>query len=568
MSERKNIDKLFQEKFKDFEMNPPEHTWPEIEARLKEKKDRKIIPFWWRFAGIAAALLIGFGITDQLGLFHNGSRPKNSVVYEDNPKSDDSSGLKKGNGKSEIGNPNSASASETAVAASENQTSKSDKTRKNAMQTQTGVSEKDKADKIKIPLQRDKNQGVAVVNVENRKNDVSGEKKAKRKVGGNLNKYNKSEQAIAGSMYDKPLRKSKKSGDANKSTMTGTGSNILENFATNKAVANKEQQESKTDPAKAIQNTTDVKSETTGKLQNQSIAEKSKTADDKANPVAATDTKNQEKKLDSTAIATVVPNALEELLKEKENKVTKEPKLNRWQITSNVAPIYFGSTSKGSPIDSTFAGNSKEYNTNVGFGLGVNYAVNKKFTVRTGINKVSMNYNTNDVQLYAGLQGSGLGNVDTSDENSFLNLGRQAQSRNSSRSEEQPANATQLSTDKFEGHINQKMGYIEVPVEVSYAVIDSKIGVNVIAGVSTLFLNENKIVVISDGLATTLGEANNLNKTHFSSNIGLGVKYSITRTLQANFEPMFKYQLNTFSKDSGNFKPYIFGLYTGLSFRF
>jgi len=56
MSERKNIDKLFQEKFKDFEAEPSAEMWPRIEAKLKEKKDRKIIPFWWKLSGVAAAL--------------------------------------------------------------------------------------------------------------------------------------------------------------------------------------------------------------------------------------------------------------------------------------------------------------------------------------------------------------------------------------------------------------------------------------------------------------------------------------------------------------------------------
>jgi hypothetical protein len=112
------------------------------------------------------------------------------------------------------------------------------------------------------------------------------------------------------------------------------------------------------------------------------------------------------------------------------------------------------------------------------------------------------------------------------------------------------------------------MGYLEVPIELSYAIVDKKFGINVIGGVSTLFLNENKITVVSDGLITNLGEANNLNKTHFSTNVGLGMRYRFYKAFQANFEPMFKYQINTFSKGDGNFKPYFLGLYTGVSYSF
>src|SRR5690606_8561188 len=107
------------------------------------------------------------------------------------------------------------------------------------------------------------------------------------------------------------------------------------------------------------------------------------------------------KNLDTTAIATVVPNTLEELLNEKENNVTtEEQKVNRWQLSSNVAPIYFSSTSNGSPIDPEFSENNKEFKQNMTYGLGVRYAINKKLSVRTGVNSIAMEYNTNDVVIY------------------------------------------------------------------------------------------------------------------------------------------------------------------------
>ena len=41
--ERKNIDRLFQEKFKDFEVHPPEETWNAIEAKLNKKEKKRIL---------------------------------------------------------------------------------------------------------------------------------------------------------------------------------------------------------------------------------------------------------------------------------------------------------------------------------------------------------------------------------------------------------------------------------------------------------------------------------------------------------------------------------------------
>ena len=71
MSDKKHIDRLFQERFKDFEATPSDAVWENIEAELnKKKKKRRIIPLWWRYAGIAALLVLLLTIG---GLFLNSS---------------------------------------------------------------------------------------------------------------------------------------------------------------------------------------------------------------------------------------------------------------------------------------------------------------------------------------------------------------------------------------------------------------------------------------------------------------------------------------------------------------
>src|SRR5690606_36279034 len=58
MSDKKHIDRLFQEAFKDFEETPNDAVWEQIEAKLKQKKKRRVIPIWWRYGGVAALLLL------------------------------------------------------------------------------------------------------------------------------------------------------------------------------------------------------------------------------------------------------------------------------------------------------------------------------------------------------------------------------------------------------------------------------------------------------------------------------------------------------------------------------
>jgi hypothetical protein len=105
-------------------------------------------------------------------------------------------------------------------------------------------------------------------------------------------------------------------------------------------------------------------------------------------------------------------------------------------------------------------------------------------------------------------------------------------------------------------------------MEMSYSVINQKLGIEVLGGFSTMFLSQNEVNIVSSGLDMSIGEANNLNSIHFSGNLGFGIKYNIWKKLAAKIEPVFKYQFNTFSNNDGNFRPYVFGVYSGFSYTF
>ena len=121
---------------------------------------------------------------------------------------------------------------------------------------------------------------------------------------------------------------------------------------------------------------------------------------------------------------------------------------------------------------------------------------------------------------------------------------------------------------EFDGRMVQQMGYVEVPVELSYALVNKKFGVNVIGGFSSLFLVDNAVSLESQGFVTEMGEANNVNDINFSANAGIGLDYQFSPKIRFSLEPVFKYQLNTFSDTAGDFRPYTIGVYSGVNFRF
>ena len=53
MSDKKHIDRLFQEGFKDFEATPSDAVWKNIEANLNEKKKNGVL---FQFGGVMPVL--------------------------------------------------------------------------------------------------------------------------------------------------------------------------------------------------------------------------------------------------------------------------------------------------------------------------------------------------------------------------------------------------------------------------------------------------------------------------------------------------------------------------------
>lgn len=62
MNNFKNIDRLFQEKLKDYEVSPPNKVWSGIENNLTVIPQKRRIPVWVKFASIAALILLFISI--------------------------------------------------------------------------------------------------------------------------------------------------------------------------------------------------------------------------------------------------------------------------------------------------------------------------------------------------------------------------------------------------------------------------------------------------------------------------------------------------------------------------
>ena len=546
MKDHKNIERLFQEKFKDFEAIPPQESWNIIASRLNEKKKKKrIIPIWFQLSGIAASFIIIGALIWNFQSNQNTNSPNNSnetvVVGVDNSNSKD----KKSNTDF---NNNETLRPEKNIENSENNTIKFDSKRIDFEKSNPIVISNEKSN---IRYKDKKNNSFESKNTLDTKN---------KKRYPNYNNKESNHEIVANS-------KAKRNKSSKKNLFLET-----DLIATTKKNKNSKlnPNHNTTTSKKGLINSDKInsffdKTETNTNYVNTSNDSLAQTKDTITAVLALSENIITN---DSTLVAEISPeiNPLEELLKEKEagkNEVEKEKeKRNRWAVSTNASPVYFNSISEGSSLDSQFSKNSKEFETTMSYGIGAVYQISNKFSFKTGVNTLTFNYNTDNVLFNTRLN-SVTNNIKTLDRNS--NSENLAFSAINSKSD--LGDALILLTES-KGSIKQELSYVEVPLELSYKILDKKFGIDLIGGVSTLFLNANSISLISDGMEMNIGKANNLNDIHFSSNVGLGFKYNFWKSFNANFQPMFKYQINTFSENSGNFKPYFIGLYTGVSFSF
>ncbi len=121
----------------------------------------------------------------------------------------------------------------------------------------------------------------------------------------------------------------------------------------------------------------------------------------------------------------------------------------------------------------------------------------------------------------------------------------------------------------FDSEIKQSFEYIEIPLLISYKVIDRIIDFQLLGGVSTNLLVGNNVFTEFDGQRISLGKTADISKISYSSVVGFGIEYGFSDQLSFSIEPTFKYYLNSFSNGNRlHVHPFSIGLFSGVSYKF
>lgn len=481
MKEKKNIDRLFQEKFKNFEAHPSERVWAGI-VKNQKKDNRRVIPLWWRVGGIAAGLVLLFGLGTLL--LPSDSTEATPLVNQDTitTQSDTNQSVVKNSidtREQQTSDQTTITSNEQVIAATNssqrNSQSKSNiTTTSNASGLKSGKTSRSNSKINTSPLSSESNGLIAYSDVNNTTTS-SGEKKATT-----TNQVTKDQKTTIGK-EDKPTT-----------------------IAANETVATKEKD----------------------------LVEEAKQI---------------------------------ELSKEENTVALEEENTNnsRWDVGAVAAPVYYGDFG-GSGLDKQFADNDKSGDVNLSYGVQVSYAVSPKLKIRTGVNNVDLSYNTNDISFSTNSLGRALRGVNYADNAKTIAIADNSTTQNNFNAEGAIPNIGVTAN----GSLQQQLSYLEVPLEAVYVISDKRVGVSLVGGVSTLFLNNNEVILSSNEFSTNLGTASGVNDVSFTTNIGVGLDYKMTDKVIFNIEPSLKYQLNSFDNTVVDFQPYYLGVYTGVRYKF
>jgi hypothetical protein len=115
----------------------------------------------------------------------------------------------------------------------------------------------------------------------------------------------------------------------------------------------------------------------------------------------------------------------------------------------------------------------------------------------------------------------------------------------------------------------QSFEYLEIPFNVRYKVIDRAIDMQLMGGFSTNLLVNNSVSVIAGDQVIPIGEVQDIRTINYSGNAGVGLVYDLFENFSLSVEPRFRYYLNSINASNLPVtRPYSFGFYTGVNYRF
>lgn len=256
---------------------------------------------------------------------------------------------------------------------------------------------------------------------------------------------------------------------------------------------------------------------------------------------------------------------------------------HKWVVGAAVSPTYSVNNAEHSTLYAqNMVKNDSKNSVNMGGGFSLELKTKKRWSVQSGVYYTPMGQsssNNNSREMLASVpmnDSPQYFNTSVKTNNGTLELNGTAGiiKLNNIPSELQVEGS--LDRETFapkalvsNAEFDQNFEYLEVPLIVKYQLLDSQFGIQLMSGLSSHMLIGNSVYINQNGDRNRVGETLGMTKFTYSGLIGIGMSYSLGSNLFFNIEPRMKYYFQSLNDSPGvAYKPYSFGIYTGLSFAF
>jgi hypothetical protein len=562
----------------DFSSIPPPELWDAIEAQLEKPKKKKRALVWWT---VAASLVVGLSIPTilyfnsnqsnilELNIENNGDgvvlqndlkTKKNSNVNERETRVSNNAVKMKSQGESST--ENSSAKNKQVLLGNSNSV---------ATKTDPVISTSTNGNSVFSNLNTKKNKSGIVIN----------DKSATNEIVSNVNSFANSSKSSSVGQTTSSFQKS--NSDQNNETILSIGTSAVVASEHNKGkVGNSSKSSSVGQTTSSFQKSnSDQNNETilsrgtsaaiASKLNNgnvENVNSKSIASSQNSkvlelnNKVIAENTNTQDSLTTIKKEVAQLEQALADLDKDKSKKKTESAVIDKWSLQ-----VFAGLMSSDNFTNEKALGSTVASKQSSGYGVKTNYKLNKKWAVSSGFKINELGQKIEGVSYYErgdmNTKASGVFPLvsNNSPQNSII--------KNTTivfvytNKDYLYATDSKTNTSFETGNVTQNLKYFEMPLEISYALLNKKktyIGMNTGGFVGKLISND----VLLNG--NSIGENNNVNEFVYGTVLSSTLQYEFFKKTKFFIEPGMNYYINPLENQSFNQFQWMFNVGLNVSF--
>jgi hypothetical protein len=262
---------------------------------------------------------------------------------------------------------------------------------------------------------------------------------------------------------------------------------------------------------------------------------------------------------------------------EMNNTTGDEEKARRWSIAALASPTYLPGA-EGKNNQPMLAMNERRDGSYTG-GVTFAYEINDRISVQSGLYYSSVGQQISGISAYSGFDPYNMskssstfqvatqsGTIASSNPDIFLS--DMAGDRISGDYSADNFDPVKSDLPMIGTSLHQNFRYLELPLTVRYKLLEGNLDFNIIGGLSSNILVGNSVFLNSSGVKYEVGSTDGLRDHIVSSTLGMGLEYSISKSISLNVEPIVRYYITPVNNSSGGISPFTLGLFSGISYKF